>query len=356
MLENKDLYEIISNTSGFTIKEIFLPSIILLFTSLLITFFNRYYLTKTEKGKYLIFIKNNSQPVSDFFQKISAYKSFTGINYFILLEGFLFGSIYSVKVISYIFSIADTLVNSFLTKIFPFLILYTSKSYDNMIESHVDFFVLVSTFNFFSLIVGMFIFIWLIFLEEKNYSLSRLTEKLYLTKWSIFVYYSYWFLAGIIIGVNLLIIFFTAVSFSYFSSITLSFSTIWIYLNSTFTNLITQMPAEKGSDIIINYVIGFIFSFSSLLILYNKITIFQIKFKKQITDFYITKFPYVTIKIESGEVNGQLHNFENKSMLMLNGNNVLKAVPWDQIRTMEINNEEEIQPVKITNCEALHPR
>ncbi|WP_048065251.1 hypothetical protein [Methanosarcina acetivorans] len=352
-MENKDLYGILSNVSDITIKEILIPSIIILITSFLLARFDKHYVTKTGKDKYLIFLKDNSQSVSDFLQKISAYNSYTSIKCLILFEGVLFGIIYSVKVINYIFSIADNLVNSFLINIFPNLILYTSKKYDNF---NVDLFVFVSTFNYISVITGFIIFGWLIFLENKNYSLSRLTEELYLTKWSIFVHYSYWFFIGTLVGINILIMFFTGVSISYFSSINFDFSNIWIYIYNMSTNLVAQIPAKKGLDIVFRYAIGLFLSFSSLMILYFNIIGFSAKFKKQVTNFYNAKFPYVTIKMESGEINGQLYNFENKSMLILNGNNILKAVPWDQIRTMEMNNKEEINSTKIINCKSLHPR
>lgn len=41
---------------------------------------------------------------------------------------------------------------------------------------------------------------------------------------------------------------------------------------------------------------------------------------------------------------------------MLNENGVFKAIPWDQIVTMELNNKEEEQPIKVLNSEAIHPR
>jgi hypothetical protein len=43
---------------------------------------------------------------------------------------------------------------------------------------------------------------------------------------------------------------------------------------------------------------------------------------------------------------------------MLKENEVSKAVPWDQIRTIEITNKEEKeeQPITVFKNEAIHPR
>ncbi|MCO5383202.1 MAG: hypothetical protein NHB15_14930 [Methanosarcina barkeri] len=62
------------------------------------------------------------------------------------------------------------------------------------------------------------------------------------------------------------------------------------------------------------------------------------------------------MKTDSGETLGQLSDFQNNSLLMLNENGVFKAIPWDQIVTMELNNKEEEQPIKVLNSEAIHPR
>ncbi len=44
-------------------------------------------------------------------------------------------------------------------------------------------------------------------------------------------------------------------------------------------------------------------------------------------------------------------------MIILNENKVFKAIPWDQIKTMEITNKEEKeeQPIKVVKNEAIHP-
>jgi len=49
-------------------------------------------------------------------------------------------------------------------------------------------------------------------------------------------------------------------------------------------------------------------------------------------------FPYIRLKTERGEVVGQLNDAKNKSMIILNENGVFKAIPWDQIKTIEIKN------------------
>lgn len=108
------------------------------------------------------------------------------------------------------------------------------------------------------------------------------------------------------------------------------------------TNLIVKIPSVKKLDILETYCYGFIASITSITVIYvNCIRIFPIYFKTLLNNFYTNKFPDVLIKSEFGDVKGQLYNFQNKEMIMLNENGVLKAVPWNQIRIIEIKNKEE---------------
>lgn len=95
-----------------------------------------------------------------------------------------------------------------------------------------------------------------IFLESKDHLLPNLTKNMSLTKWSKFVYYSYWFLAGVLIGIHIFILFFTLDAILKFNLADLDFSISWIYFYSIFTNLKTQIPNEKILAIISPYIYG----------------------------------------------------------------------------------------------------
>lgn len=352
MLETGSNFEQLSN---ITISQILIPSIIILFPSIILTHFNRIYSRRQEKTKYLNFIKNNSESVNSFISKISTYESYTSAKYFFLFEGILIGMLYSFKIISYIVSISDILVNSFLIKMFPYIILYILPTYNNTTDQNVNFLVFVSYFNNLNIAFLGVIFIWSLFLELKDYDFPKITENMSLTKWSMLVYYSYWFLMGILMGINIFILFFTIFAILNFAPEGQNFPISMTHFSSILTNLKIQMPTEKGSHIIRSYLFSFVVAFGAFCILYRCIIGFPIYFQKLIKDFYMPKFPRLLIKTESGDIFGQLCDFQNKSVLMLNENKVFKAVPWDQIRAIEMTNKEE-QPTKYIKNEAIHPR
>jgi hypothetical protein len=356
MLETGSNFDWLSN---ITLSQIIISSMIVLLPSIILTHFNRTYSAKYEKNKYLYFLKNNSEPVYDFSNNIWMYKANTATRYIILCEGILIGTILPFKIFDYMVSISNIFVNTFLIKIFPYLILFTSQKYTNKIDFHVDSLLLASLFNYVSVIVVLFIWIWLTFLDSKKYSLPKLKKDMLLTKWSIFVYHSYWFLIGLLLGIDTFILLFTIDAILQFSSTDQNFSVSWTYFNNIFTNLKTQIPAKKGWYIIISYIIGFFLSITTIFSVVSLwIMVFPIYFNSLINHFYIAKFPYILIKTESGETMGQLYNFQHKLIIMLKENDVIKAIPWDQIKTMEVNNKEEKeeQPIKVLKNEAIHPR
>lgn len=356
MLETGSSFEWLSNIS---ISQIIISSLIVLLPSIILTHFNRTDSAKYEKNKYLYFLKTHSEPVYDFSSSVRMYKANTATRYIILFEGILIGIVLPFKIFDYMVSISNVLVNTFLIKIFPYLILFTSQKYTNKIDFHVDSLLFVALFNYVSIIVVLFIWIWLIFLDSKKYSLPKLKKDMLLTKWSIFVYHSYWFLIGLLLGINIFILLFTLIAIFNFSPNDQDFSISWAYLSSIFTNLITQIPAKKGWFIIISYIIGFFLSITAIFsVVCLWIKVFPIYFNSLINDFYIAKFPYILLKTESGETFGQLYNFQHKLIIMLKESDVIKAIPWDQIKTMEVNNikEKEEQPIKVIKNEAIHPR
>lgn len=354
MLETGNSFEWLSNIN---ILQILIPALIGLFTPILLTHFNSKYSIKKEKNKYLSFLKYQSHTVNDFLIIISTYKAKTSARYFILIEGILIGFVFPYKISDYIAYIFKILANTFLVKILPNLIVYTLPSY-SIKDFNVNFFLIISSFNYLSVAVAIFIFVWIIFLEEKDYSLPKIKEDMSLTKRSLFVYYSYWFLTGLLIGINIFILFFTLIVIFNFNPKDQNLSISWTCLSNIFTNLITQMTAEKGLGITASYVYGFYASISAILLTLRCIIDFTFNFNKLIDYFYITKFPHILIKTDSGDILGQLYDFRNESIIMLKENEVFKAIPWDQIKTIEITNKEGIkeQPTKVFKNEAINPR
>lgn len=350
VLENLPYYDFFSNPR----PEILIPAILGLLAESISAYLNKRHLIKQEKNKYLNFIRSNSQPVDDFLQKIALYKAYTGAKYFLLIEGFLFAIILSSKIIDYVRSISSILGNTFLNEIFPNLILYMNQTYDNPIDLYVDFFVLVSYLNYLSVAFTIFVFIWILFLESKDYALPKLAKNKSITPWSIVIYYNYWVFLGAIIGIDIVIIFFTLYAIYFFGPDDKNFSIS--YISNTITNISMKIPTEKTIDIIAPYAYGLVASVGTLLINIHYIKIFPIFFKALIYEFYSLKFPYILIKSGSGKVSGQLYDFLDDDILMLNENKVLKAVPWSQIRTMEIKNKEEQKEIQVIKNEAIHPR
>lgn len=152
MLESGNIYEWLTN---ITITEILIPSITgILIPFIALTYVNRLYLIKHEKNKSLSFLKKYSQSVDEFFSKIYGYRTATSIRYVILFEGFLFGMMYSLKILIYMVSISSSSVHTFLLKFFPVI---------NFNGDPVSYFVAVSSLNNLTIIPMIIIMSWMYF-------------------------------------------------------------------------------------------------------------------------------------------------------------------------------------------------
>lgn len=188
------------------------------------------------------------------------------------------------------------------------------------------------------MLCGFIIYIF----DLREYLYPKCKEDLSLAFLSKIVYYFYHSFIGVLVGINLLILLFFMNAITNFHSGNQSFSFSLIYFIDILANIITHVPTLYIFLVIISHIAGI---FLSLYYIYFLLTLsrgFSVLYKAKITSFYINDLPYIYIKTECGDVSGQLKNAEGKSLIILNDSDVIKAIPWNQIKVMEIKNKEEI--------------
>lgn len=225
-------------------------------------------------------------------------------------------------------------------KLFPFLFYYNQYNSIILITKNIDFLYLVASSNIFSVIVSLLISILMLFFISKRYNEPQFKESFILTKWSRYFYHFYSFLIGILIGINFWILFFTIGALANFHSTNQSFSFSFTCFSDIWANLKIQIPTVDAYFVILMYLLGIFISFRSIILLYQMIISFSINFKQRVTEFYIDKLPYILIKTEFGDLSGQVTDIQNKLLITLSEGGVLKAIPWEQIKIMEIKKPE----------------
>ncbi|ALK06027.1 MAG: hypothetical protein AAY43_10405 [Methanosarcina sp. 795] len=76
-------------------------------------------------------------------------------------------------------------------------------------QNDIDLLSVVLSFNLFPLIMVVTIAFFFYIFNFKRYTEPKLTEELSLKKCSKYIYYSYWFSIGLIIGLNIGVLLFT---------------------------------------------------------------------------------------------------------------------------------------------------
>lgn len=264
------------------------------------------------KNAYKNFLMDNSEPIEDLFYKLDKYKHDTMMKDFWFFEGIPLGSFFSLFLFIYCITLSQ--INIF--NKFIFFMPYYNYFYNGYKE--IDLLYIVLSLNGFSIITVVIICLLLIILESKGYTGPQLTEKMTLKKWSKYVYYSYWFSTGILIGLNLTVIFFT-----------IWFIDIIIRLIKTFPNLNIYVTGV--------YLISFFISLGFMGIIFRTTKKFSNNFKQTVTNFYIDNFPHIRIKTNGEEISGKINDIHNESLIILNEGCTTKAIRWDQITTMEID-------------------
>ena len=269
------------------------------------------------KNAYRNFLIKNSKPISDLFYKLEKYKHDTTFKDLFFIEGIPIGFLFFM----YLFLFSITLSkNRELNKIIIFTPYY---NYFYNGYKDVDLLGVVLSFNFFIVITIGIMGLLLAILYLKRYNDPKLTEKSSLKKLSICVYYSYWFSIGLLIGLNISVLFF-AISFG-----------------NIILNFIKILPNIWKVVWIISYSAPFFGSLMIMGILYRETKYFSNRFKRKVTNFYIDNFPNVRIKTTGEDISGKIDDMHNESLIILNEGGKVKAIRWDQITTMEIERSEE---------------
>lgn len=182
---------------------------------------------------------------------------------------------------------------------------------------------LLTGVNIFNLIFLLCFFLLNRRIKSKNLTIPKLTTKLELEKKSKYVLYSYWGSAGIILGIHIMLVMILAYVFDiwYSEGMQMSlpdnwFLSLYIYLLSIIESYLYINSAGSASQEIDN------------------------RAKQKIQDFYLPNFPYITIKTDLSEIEGQIIDITNSTLITLSQNGNLKLVPWDQIKMMEIKNSD----------------
>lgn len=155
--------------------------------------------------------------------------------------------------------------------------------------------------------------------------------------WIKYVYASHWLLIGYLLGIYMLIYslipyYLQTYSIEYlydFSDHEYNYTYFFDIYNSMKINL----PYFQYIEYI--FALGLIYSVGCFLIAYSINRLLSYETIETITYFYQNSFPYIKIKTGNGEIEGQIKEIRNKSLITLSEKNVLTLVPWDKIEIME---------------------
>lgn len=321
------------------ITGIFIPFLFTLINSFFSRILKKINLPVEVKGIYKDFLIQHSRPVDDLFNKLSRYQMDTLIiiRIFSFLEGCLAGVFFFLILFQCFFYISQY---SFFNDVPPFSLYYNYLNADNVITKNIYSLYLVSSFNIFSIFAIMFCGICLIIIDSRGYLFLKHKEDLSLVFWSKFIYHFYYFLIGLLVGINLPVFLFSIGTVANFYPTNQSFSFSLEYFIDTLGNLIVQVPSMYLVLVILCYVLGITLTIYEIYLFSMIIIGLSVVYKHRITTFYVDQLPHVQIKTECGDVSGQLKNVQNKSLIILNENDVIKAIPWNQIKVMEIKNKE----------------
>lgn len=264
------------------------------------------------KNAYRNFIINNSKPIHDLFYKLDKYERDTMMKDLFLFEGIPLGFVFFI----YLFLLSVKLSKVSVFNKISFFTPYYNYFYNGQKDS--DLFGIFLSFNWFTVNTAVIIALFFIVFYLIGYTDPKLTEGLSLKKWSKYIYYSCWFSMGLLIGLNIGVLFFTA-----------SFA-------DTIIKLITKLSSFRIYALISLYASAFLINFIFIGTLYRETKYFSNSFKQTVTNFYIDDFPHIRIKTNGEDISGKIDDIHNESLIILNERDTVKAIRWDQITTMEI--------------------
>jgi hypothetical protein len=276
-------------------------------------------LLKREKKKYIKFLRYNSYSLSKAFEKFDNYNKSTSQKYSILAVGTLISLFFGIffVLLSSVF-IIELLKRGYLTQDSSFLdSLYGSNT--DQIKLNQSRIIYSSFLSLYALITCIFIICWIKLLKFKGYIDPKIKENLSITTLSTCVYYSYWLLEGALFSIDYIIIVLTFPAINELYSLHQNFSLI---------------PIDWGIFLLFLLLATIIISIPTLFSLFKHIKDFNNKVKNCINNYYRPYFPYLRLKTEYGDIEGQIEDLSNNSFLVLGEENERKAVPWNYIKTM----------------------
>lgn len=308
------------------ISGLLIPITIVIATLFIQEFIQKFFKTSlilNEKNKYIKHLKANFSPIEKFIDTVKDYKiNVYGMSYPYFFGGIIVGILIETILLQVIVIIFQyTLDINYIGELFN---LSSEVVYLNAIA------IIYLLLNIGIIIIVILFYKWLKFLNSKKLLIPKIDEHGTIEPSLFFVYPSFWIFIGMMFGLYLAIIFYLIPTLVRQSILDNNLSFDRVQFDLTCTQLL--YPEVH----IIVYIIGFLISLIFILIFYVTAKQFKESVIRSITDFYKYDFPYVKIKTESGEIQGQLRDILDKYLVTLSENNILKIVQWDKIEIMEI--------------------
>lgn len=169
----------------------------------------------------------------------------------------------------------------------------------------------------------------------KKFSTPLLTETGLIRPSAYLVFLSYWSLIGIIFAANFLVYLLlygnllkASEIYDNFLSNSMNFTDIYSLFEANVPYLVCYIAVHLS---------GLLISFALISGLYFSARIFYEKLIESTTQFYKNDFPYIKVKTECGDIEGQLSEIQNKSFLILSEKEVLNIIRWDKIKIMKVS-------------------
>jgi len=295
--------EIITDEPLKILSQLVIPFFLVIITGLIPTII-KIYLSAREKNQYIKLLEADFPIVEKFLGAVGFYKIFPVyfLSYWLFFGGVVIGFIIEIIFVQAIIYIFSHIIN-----------IHYIENVLNLSSGVVllNGVALCYSCSFFIsiLFVILIFYLWYKFLKLKKLFIPKINKDGMVEISSWFVSPSFWVFIGIVFGLNII-----------------------IFLYDQHTNVL-----YPGFDVIV-YMLGFLVSFILIVRLYYFAKFFNDDVIRSILNVYKYGFPYIKIKTESGEVEGQLRDIINKSLVTLSDKNELKIVPWDKIQTMEASN------------------
>lgn len=293
----------------------------------------RIYLSFHDNNKYRKLLAANFPEVKTFLNRVKWFKI---IHVYILallafLFGFLNGELLEIGVLSPSYNIFMKMLDvNYIANLLSGKLNLNSLS-DDMIGFNLAM-IYTSFLNLSFLVVIYFLSLWNVLLKLMHMLPIRIRETGYTTGKTLIVYESGWFFMGVIIGLNYIMYRLLFYYLSKFSIINDGFSFNLSYFTGIYTNLSSNLMYPEFH--ICMYIIGISANIILIFMLYYITKMITERIIELITHLYENKFPDVKITAGNGEIEGQLKDIRNKSLIALSGSNELKIIPWNKIEIL----------------------